>query len=186
MDALQIGRKRVDGSHIVAARAGWRGRTRICQQPEHQHLSHGGPIVRGVEVNEAPDAFRMVDSEAGHLVAGHRVDDEMDARQREPIDKAQDVSRERGGVVARSWSIRFAVPATGHSNHAEMAGEPWSKFVEYVRGVAKTREEQDDVALSTPIQVVQANAVVVNESRPVRRQVTVVRYARGLRVRRNV
>lgn len=121
-------------------------------------------VDRGVEIHERRHARGVRGCQANHLRAGDRVAGEMCALGSQEIEKTQQVSNERIGVIGPGRDGRGRLAPARKAHDAEAIDELRRQVAElFVEAASRRREEYEPRAGAAPIGVVQAHAIDIGE-----------------------
>jgi hypothetical protein len=65
----------------------------------------------------------------------------------------------------------FSMPAAGEGQDMELVGEAWGEMIEDMGIASQSRQEQESLAISAPIQVVQIDSIDMYKVTFVRRMI---------------
>src|SRR5688500_13198970 len=115
--------------------------------------------MRRIQVDQVRNAIRINSPETGQFISRQRMACGSHTIDLQCIKKLANILYERGCIVAGLWFFGQAVSPPRQAEHSKAVCEFWRKVIEDVTRVAQPMKKQDRCSLSSPIQVVELDAI---------------------------
>lgn len=126
------------------------------------------PVLSGIEIYERRDELGIVYGQARHLGACDGVAHDHRLRNAEGVKALSDIAGKRGSIVTGLRLGRFSKAAPCERYHAKMIGEPRRKLFEDMGAVACAGKEDEELAVTTEIEIVELHTRIGGDETRVR------------------